>query len=153
MAIRCSSWPAATGRIEANRDRAIDELIDVDAEVRRLVTPMRDEYLVTLHEAYGHFTEHYGLQDFIALSVTPEHQPTPGRVSEVRRMITEYRVRCVFAEPQFPDTFVRLLTEGTKAQADIIDPLGARLKPGPDLYPQLMRLMAFTIRGCFEETS
>lgn len=145
--------PAAAKRIAANRERAIDELIDVDAEVRRLVMPMHDEYIVSLHEAYGHFTDHYGLREFIALSVTPEHKPTPGRVSEVRRMIAKYRVRCVFAEPQYPDTFVRLLTEGTKAHADVIDPLGATLQPGPDLYPQLMRLMGFAIRGCYEETS
>ncbi|MBO6949286.1 MAG: zinc ABC transporter substrate-binding protein [Rhodospirillales bacterium] len=145
--------PAAADRVSANRDRAIEELIDVDAEVRRLIKPMHDEYLVTLHEAYTHFTNHYGLRDFIALSVTPEHKPTPGRISEVRRMINEYFVRCVFAEPQFPDTYVRLLTEGTRAQADVIDPLGARLRPGPDLYPQLIRLMGFAIRGCYEETS
>lgn len=145
--------PAQAARINKNRDRAIDELIDVDAEVRRLVSPMHDEYLVVLHEAYRHFTEHYGLRDFIALSVTPEHKPSPGRVSEVRRMIAEYRVPCVFAEPQFADTFTRLLTEGTKAKPDTIDPLGARLSPGPELYPQLMRLMGFAIRTCYEDMS
>lgn len=150
--VMSATVPAQAARINKNRDRAIGDLIDVDAEVRRLVAPMHDEYLVVLHEAYRHFTEHYGLRDFIALSVTPEHKPTPGRVSEVRKTITDYSVRCVFAEPQFPDTYVRLLTEGTKAYADVIDPLGAQLKPGPDLYPQLLRLMGFAIRGCYEAT-
>ncbi len=145
--------PAQAKRIASNRDRAIQQLIDVDAEVRRLVAPMQNDYLVVLHEAYGHFTEHYGLQDFIALSVTPEHKPTPGNVRDVRQKITEFGVRCVFAEPQFPDTFVRVLIEGTSARPGVIDPLGAQLIQGPNLYPQLLRLMGFAIRGCYEETS
>ncbi|MGJ3259134.1 MAG: zinc ABC transporter substrate-binding protein [Rhodospirillales bacterium] len=145
--------PAQAKRIKSNRDRSIQQLIEVDAEVRRLVAPMQNDYLVVLHEAYGHFTGHYGLKDFIALSVTPEHKPTPGNVRDVRQKITEFGVRCVFAEPQFPDTFVRVLIEGTSARPGVIDPLGAQLMPGPDLYPQLLRLMGFAIRGCYEETS
>ncbi len=145
--------PAQAKRIKSNRDRSIQQLIEVDAEVRRLVAPMHDDYVVVLHEAYEHFTEHYGLKDFIALSVTPEHKPTPGNVRDVRQKITEFGVRCVFAEPQFPDTFVRVLIEGTSARPGVIDPLGAQLMPGPDLYPQLLRLMGFAIRGCYEETS
>lgn len=145
-------FPAHADRIAKNRIQAIDELVDVDAEVRRLVRPMLDEYVVVLHEAYGHFTEHYGLRDFVALSITPEHKPTPGRVSEVKRFVRDYHVRCVFAEPQFPDTFVRLMTEGTRAIPGVLDPLGAQIAPGPDLYPQLLRLLGFAIRGCYEET-
>lgn len=145
--------PAEAERIASNRDAAIDQMIDVDAEVRRLVAPMQDDHLVVLHEAYGHFTEHYGLQPFVALSVTPEHKPTPGNIRKVRKKILDLGVRCVFAEPQFPDTFVRLLTENTSAQTGVIDPLGAQLIPGPDLYPQLLRLVGFAIRSCYEETS
>ncbi|MEQ8320395.1 MAG: zinc ABC transporter substrate-binding protein [Rhodospirillales bacterium] len=144
--------PAEAGRIAKNRDRSIEELIDIEAEVRRLVTPMHGETIVVLHEAYDHFTEHFGLQDFIALTVTPEHKPTPGRISEVKKLISDLNVRCVFAEPQYPSTFVTLLTEGSKAQPGVIDPLGANLQPGPGLYPELLRLMGFAIRGCYEET-
>lgn len=145
--------PAEAKRIAENRDRSIEELIDIEAEVRRLVSPMQGETIVVLHEAYDHFTEHFGLQDFIALTVTPEHKPTPGRISEVKKLIAELNARCVFAEPQYPSTFVTLLTEGSKAQPGVIDPLGASLLPGPGLYPELLRLMGFAIRGCYEETN
>ncbi len=152
-AVMTDVLPAEAKRISKNRNAAIEELIDVDAEVRRLVTPMHGEHIVVLHEAYGHFTDHYGLPPFVALSVTPEHKPTPGSIRDVRKKIFDLGVRCVFAEPQFPDTFVRLLTENTSAQTGVIDPLGAQLIPGPDLYPQMLRLMGFAIRSCYEETS
>lgn len=144
--------PAEAKRIAENRDRSIEELIDIESDVRRLVTPMQGETIVVLHEAYDHFTEHFGLQDFIALTVTPEHKPTPARISEVKKLIAEMNARCVFAEPQYPSTFVTLLTEGSKAQPGVIDPLGANLQPGSDLYAELLRLMGFAIRGCYEET-
>jgi zinc transport system substrate-binding protein len=143
--------PSQAERIAQNRIHAIDELIDVDAEVRRLVMPLHDEDIVVLHEAYGHFTRHYELRDFIALSISPEHKPTPGRIREVRREIARLNIRCVLAEPQFPDTFVTLLTENSNARPGVIDPLGAQLMPGPDLYAQLLRLMGFAIRDCTGE--
>ncbi|WNJ98894.1 zinc ABC transporter substrate-binding protein [Thalassospiraceae bacterium LMO-JJ14] len=148
-----AALPAQAPRIKKNTADAIEQLISVDAEVRRLVAPLQDDYLVVLHDAYDHFTHHFGLLEFIALSVTPEHEPGPGKISEIRRKISDYNVRCVFAEPQFSDTFVRLLIEGTGAKAAEIDPLGAQLMPGPELYLQLLRHMGFALRGCFEETS
>lgn len=145
--------PAQSLRIEKNTAAAIEHLISVDAEVRRLVKPLHDDYLVVLHDAYDHFTRHFGLHEFIALSVTPEHEPGPGKISEIRKKISDYNVRCVFAEPQFSDAYIRLLIEGTGAKAAEIDPLGAQLAPGPELYPQLLRHMGIALRGCYEETA
>ena len=56
--------------------------------------------------------------------------------------------RCVFAEPQFPTDLIETVTEGTEARARTLDPLGSRLQPGPELYPQLLRQLAGGLRDC-----
>ncbi|NNF80691.1 MAG: zinc ABC transporter substrate-binding protein, partial [Rhizobiales bacterium] len=57
-------------------------------------------------------------------------------------------VVCVFAEPQFSSKLVTLLTEGTDAKPAHLDPLGALSKPGPEHYPNLIRQLAASFRGC-----
>jgi zinc transport system substrate-binding protein len=38
--------------------------------------------------------------------------------------------------------------EGSEATASVIDPLGAELNTGPNLYTQLIKNMAKTLRDC-----
>jgi zinc transport system substrate-binding protein len=43
---------------------------------------------------------------------------------------------------------VTTVTEGTDAKSGVLDPLGSSLKDGPDLYPQLIRNLADSLKGC-----
>jgi zinc transport system substrate-binding protein len=54
----------------------------------------------------------------------------------------------VLAEPQFNPGLVATVMDGTNAKTGILDPLGSDLKPGPALYPQLMRNLAATLAEC-----
>ena len=55
----------------------------------------------------------------------------------------------MLAEPQFNPGIVSVVLDGTEANTGVIDPLGAALEPGPDLYPQLIKNMAKTFAECF----
>ena len=79
--------------------------------------------------------------------------PGAERISDIRAKIQELGAACVFAEPQFEPKLVSTVTEGTKARSGVIDPLGASLDGGPDLYFQLIRNMAGSIRTCLTEAS
>ena len=145
--------PAQASRLTSNRDQALAVLQTMEADVRQTVEPYKSEHVVVLHDAYGHFTRHFGLEGFIALTVNPEHKPGPGQIREVRREIKEHQVRCVFAEPQFPDTHINLLIEGSGAKPATMDPLGADLTPGAALYPKLLLRLAASFRDCLAGTS
>lgn len=145
--------PSEKARIEHNRDQALSDLKTLEANMQQTLAPYHNEHVVVLHEAYNHFTRHFGMQDFIALTVNPEHKPSPGRIMEIRKDISAHAVRCVFAEPEFPETYTALLLEGTGAKPSTLDPLGATLEPGPDLYPRMMGNMAASLKHCLNGTS
>ena len=60
---------------------------------------------------------------------------------------------CVFDEPQFDPRLVATIVEGTSVRAGTMDPLGATLEDGPDLYFALIRSMAATFRDCLAPAS
>ena len=60
----------------------------------------------------------------------------------------ELGAACVFSEPQFEPKLVSTVTEGTAARSAVLDPLGADLQDGPDLYFGLIRNLATSMRDC-----
>jgi zinc transport system substrate-binding protein len=62
-------------------------------------------------------------------------------------------VACVFSEPQFEPRLIGVITEGTSAISGVLDPEGAALADGPDLYFELLRNLAASLRGCLGRSS
>jgi len=79
--------------------------------------------------------------------------PGAERVSELREKILELNATCVFSEPQFEPKLVETLVEGTGARTGVLDPLGTNLTKGPDLYFQLLRNMASSLKKCLSGKS
>ena len=75
--------------------------------------------------------------------------PSPARLAEVRKRVVNEGIECVLAEPQYKKGLVKAVIEGTNSNTTVIDPLGVKLKPGPELYEQLIRNLATNLAGCF----
>jgi zinc transport system substrate-binding protein len=65
--------------------------------------------------------------------------------------VQELGAACVFAEPQFEPKLVSTVIEGTNARSGTLDPLGAELEDGAELYFQLIRNMSTSIKTCLSE--
>ena len=142
--------PQHRAQFDANKDRTLGIIAALESELSVILTPFRDERAVALHDAYGHFTEHFELQSMIALSLTPQHPPGAARVAAVRDQIVREGVRCVFAEPQFSEKLIRVIADGTGAKMGRLDPLGTSLTDGPTLYLELMRGLALDFTDCLK---
>ena len=112
----------------------------------------RIPYLV-FHDAYQYFERHFALGALGAISINPERRPGARRIAEIRRRIARSGVRCVFREPQFPPRLVNTITKGTKARIGLLDPMGASIQPGPDLWFTLMSDMGEALAKCLGDGS
>lgn len=113
----------------------------------RLAASPPPPYMV-FHDAYQYFEARFGLRPAAVISLDPEHPPGAGRVQALRKRIIDAKVACVFAEPQFSPQLVHTLTEGTSAQAATLDPLGAELPEGGDMYFSLLDKLVNALTGC-----
>lgn len=126
----------------------LDTLI---AETRETLDPVRDRPFVVFHDAYQYFEARFDLTGVGSISFKPEASPGAARLATIQETIRDYGAACVFAEPQFTPGLVRVVTEGTGARSGTLDPLGADLTPGPDLYFALIRDLATSLRDCLDE--
>lgn len=137
-------------RYTANAERLLARLDGLDAELVRIVAPVRNRSYVVFHDAYGHFERRYGLAAAAALTVSPARAPGARSLREVRRVMVEAGVRCIFGEPQFGPALIHTLIEDTAVKIGVLDALGAAVTPGPDAYFQIMRNLANGFAGCLD---
>lgn len=140
--------PVHAAAYRANAIRTATTITALDKEVAASLAPVRGKPYLVFHDAYHYFEARYGLQPAGSVTVAPDRPVGARRVAELRDAVKSGRIVCLFREPQFPPKLIDTLDEGTKARVGVLDPLGADIPPGPDLYPRLMRDLAHSLTDC-----
>ena len=150
---------AELARIDpANEARYRENLADVEARLRQLdeelretLAPVAGRGFLVFHDAWQYLDTRYGLRAVGSFRVAPERAPGAARLEQLRRKLAERDVVCVFSEPQFSPRLVEALVADTGTRLGVLDPVGAELPVGPDLYFGLMRANAKALRECLQE--
>jgi len=146
--VLCQIDPAHAALYRRNAERRVGELGALDRELAAMLAPVKARPYLVFHDAYHYFEARYGLKAAGAVTVSPDRPVGGRRVAELRRSVLRGGAQCLFAEPQFPPKLIRVLEEGSGIQTGVLDPLGADLQPGADLYPRLMRSLAQSLSRC-----
>jgi zinc transport system substrate-binding protein len=141
--------PANAARYRDNATRQRARLNALDRELRGRLSGLPGRFAV-FHDAYRYLEHAYGLQSVGTVTTHPERRPGAAHLRELRAEMADQGVRCLFSEPQFQPRLVRMLSEGLGIRHAILDPLGADIPPGPDVYPQLMRSLVDNLTGCMQ---
>ena len=140
--------PANAKLYAANAAAATGRIVALDAMLAKRLAPVKRVPFVVFHDAYQYFERHYGLTAVGSVTIAPDRIPGAKRLLALQVKIQETRAACVFAEPQFEPSLIRTVTEGTGARTGVLDPLGAALPPGPELYGKLLEGLADSLVGC-----
>ena len=94
-----------------------------------------------------YFTAEFGLKFVGALTLNPRENrgASPGAGTGDRSK--DRRTLPVFGT-SIPVSLARVVVRGTPAKIGVLDPVGAKLSPGSDLYFSLMRQTALEMTTC-----
>ncbi|NVK13749.1 MAG: zinc ABC transporter substrate-binding protein [Rhodobacteraceae bacterium] len=140
--------PDNAAAYRANAEAGKEEVAETVASVSATLEPFRAKPFIVFHDAYQYFEQGFGLSAAGAISLSDAVKPSPARVAEIRDVVAELKVACVFSEPQFNPGLVATVLDGTVAGTAVLDPLGAGLEPGPQFYPALLQEIGAAIAGC-----
>ena len=136
----------------ANAESVMGKLDSLVAEIDAELQPVKGRRYVVFHDAYQYFETRFGVSAVGSITVSPEILPGAERVSELQEKVRGLDATCVFSEPQFEPKLVATVTENTNAGTGVLDPLGAAIDDGPDLYFTLIRNMARALKECLSRT-
>lgn len=143
--------PENAVRYAANAQAYSGRLDGLIAEVAATVAPVRARPSIVFHDAYQYFEKRFGINVAGSITVSPEALPGARRLAEIRARVGELGAACVFSEPQFAPKLVSVVIEGTDARTGVLDPLGAELADGPELYIELIRDLGTSFAACLSQ--
>ena len=131
---------------KANSKKALADIDKLTKTIKKDLS--KDLRFVVFHDAYQYFEKRFGIQVLGALTVNTDVMPGAEQLSEIREVIEHEKVNCLFSEPQFNPSIIKSIAKDTNVKTGILDPLGAELDKGKELYFDLLKNMATSFKGC-----
>ena len=145
--------PANASTYQTNAEAQLVRLDELEAEIDAMLAPVKDKPFIVFHDAYQYFERRFAMPAAGSITVSPETPPGARRIAELQAKVKAVGATCVFAEPQFEPALVDVVIEGTEAKAGVLDPEGAALKDGPELYFELIDNLAAALKDCLSPES
>lgn len=142
--------PPHAAQYAENGRKTRDRLARLDQDLRRRLAPVRAVPYIVYHEALQYFEQHYGLNNVGSVSDSSDVQPGARLVRDLKQTIADKHVRCIFIEPRFSPSLVRVLVTGSDVRVAVADPEGAAIPPGAEAYFQLMSGLGNSLASCLE---
>ena len=131
---------------KANSKKAIAEIDQLIKDIKKDIN--KKSRFVVFHDAYQYFENRFGITVLGALTVNTDVLPGAEQLSEIREVIEHEKVNCIFSEPQFNPAIIKTIAKDTKIKTGVLDPLGASLDKGKNMYSNLLKNMSSSFKGC-----
>jgi zinc transport system substrate-binding protein len=145
--------PANETTYAANAEAYIAQIAGLDEEFRAGLSDCERTTIVTSHEAFGYLANAYGLTQVGILGLSPEAEPDPRRLAELRDLVEREGVTTIFAEELVSPKVAETLASEAGVQVAVLNPIesltDAQEKAGDD-YLSLMRENLDTLRKALD---
>lgn len=117
----CQSDPMHTSTYEANYNRFIKMLDQLDFELRDIFKDHQGLAFMVFHPSWGYFAQAYGLKQ---ISVEMEgKEPKPAQMQALIQFAQAHAIRIIFVQPQFSRRSAIAIAEAIGGEVVIADPL------------------------------
>ena len=140
--------PTHADTYRANAAQAKKAIAALTHELDVALQPIRGRPFIVFHDAYQYFEHRFNVDASGSVALGDASSPGPARIAAIRQKVQTLGAHCVFSEPQFRSKIITTVIEGTTARSATLDPLGATIKPGPELYSQLLRNLGDNLLTC-----
>ena len=115
--------PANEATYAANAQAYIAQLAALDDEFRAGLSDCERTTIVTSHEAFGYLADAYGLTQVGILGLSPEAEPDPRRLAELRDLVEREGVTTIFAEELVSPKVAETLASEAGVQVAVLNPI------------------------------
>jgi len=122
---------------------------DLDKLTKKTKSELNKDFKsIVFHDAYQYFEKRFDVNVLGAFTVNTDVMPGAEQLAEIREIIEHDKVSCVFSEPQFNPDIINAVAKDMNISTGVLDPLGATLNPGKNLYFDLIRNMSKSFKSC-----
>ena len=140
--------PARAQTYRRNAENAVRQAEQLADQIEGDFATTPPPAFIVFHDAYQYFEDAFDISAQGAISLSDASAPSAARLSEIRTIVAEQGVECLFAEPQFDPDILSAVADAAPVSIAVIDPSGGHIPTGVDFYPALLQDLATGILGC-----
>ena len=133
---------------QENAKRLIFRLENLHLELGDVAVAAINKPHIVFHDAYQYFEHRYNLKAAGSVTLNPDRKPGARRLREIQQKLQATKAHCIFSEPQFSSSHLKILTGDGQYYSGTLDPIGIDIPPGPDMYFILMRRLVSDFVSC-----
>lgn len=135
------SDPANADYYRANASAYAATLRAEDIRIKEQLAALPDKKIITFHEAWFYFANHYGLEIVTTFEPFPGQEPTASYLAHFIEEVKESGVKVLFTEPQFSSASISQVASDLNLRLAVLDPIGGST-PETNSYLDTMRFNA-----------
>jgi zinc transport system substrate-binding protein len=113
--------PVNRSQYEANYKAFMAELVDLDADLKKIFAGRQGLRFMVFHPSWGYFARSYGL---VQVPVEIEgKRPKPAQIMELIEHARENNIKIIFVQPQFSSKSAELIAREIRGEVAMVDPL------------------------------
>jgi zinc transport system substrate-binding protein len=113
--------PVNSSYYEQNRDAYLQEMAEIDREIRDGLSQVKNRRFMVYHPALGYFAREYNL-DMLPIEWEGK-EPTAAGLESLIQQAKAHDIRIIFAEPQFDPKSAEVIADAIGGKVVLIDPL------------------------------
>ncbi len=149
--ILSKKYPGYASRYQQNLDALLIKLETLKQENASLLSKTKDVPYLVYHDAYQYFELENKLSAAYFITTSPQHSPGIKRVKELKQLIEDKHIQCIFYEPPNIPALVKTLAENKSVTLSALDPVGSQIPSGKQHYFTLMQQTAITLNNCLSQ--
>lgn len=135
-----------------NASALIAAIKETDQAIKQELEVIKQVPYLVHHDAWGYFEKRYQLNRIDAVNDISGQQPGAASVQRLLALIKKENIKCLFIEPSFEASMVKLLKEETGIKTGMLDPLGIDIPMNKQTYPALLQAASDDLLACLKNT-
>jgi zinc transport system substrate-binding protein len=136
---------------QANAKNLKAKINTVKTRLTAQLSPVQTKPFMVYHDGYQYFEKEFQLDAVGTMMINPHLPLSAHGLSEIKQLIKDNNVKCVFRETEFNDTMTRQYLNGIGVNVEELDPLGARIPQGPQAYEKILLQLGDTLSSCLQK--
>jgi zinc transport system substrate-binding protein len=115
--------PKNKDNYQKNADAFKAKLDDVDQLYRDTISKAPTKEFVTQHAAFGYLAKEYGLTQIAIAGLSPDVEPTLGKLAELAKLTKEKHIKIIYFEGMTSSKVAQTLANEIGAKTEVLNPL------------------------------
>ena len=126
---------------EKNSQAYIQQLKQLDHLYRTTLEKAPKKEFITQHTAFSYLAKEYGLKQVPISGLTPEQEPSPARLAELKKFAKKHQVKIIYFEEIASPKVAQTLANEVGAKTEVLSPLEGLTKEEQDKGLNYVKIM------------